>query len=121
MIKNIKDYINTTISKNHWEKIGIKDHHGIALPLFALKCKNSSGIGEFLDLFEVIDYLKEINFDTLQLLPLNETGNDPSPYNALSSLALNPIHIALHSLEGLEDNLDLKSKLNDFKPKMENK
>jgi 4-alpha-glucanotransferase len=115
MIKNIKDYINTTISKNHWEKIGIKDHHGIALPLFALKCKNSSGIGEFLDLFEVIDYLKEINFDTLQLLPLNETGNDPSPYNALSSLALNPIHISLHSLEGLEDNLDLKSKLNDFK------
>ncbi|NGX56264.1 MAG: 4-alpha-glucanotransferase [Candidatus Anoxychlamydiales bacterium] len=113
--KNLKDYINSTPASNHWEKLGIKDHHGITVPLFAIVCEKSSGIGEFLDLFEVIDFIKEIGFDTLQLLPLNETGKDPSPYNALSSLALNPLHISLHALESLDDNYELKEKLKDFK------
>jgi 4-alpha-glucanotransferase len=31
-------------------------------------------------------------------LPLNETGDDPSPYNALSSCALNPLYLSLLDL-----------------------
>jgi len=110
----IKNYINTTRAAKHWEKIGIFSHHGIVIPLFALRCKNSSGIGEYLDLIKVIDWCKDVGFDVIQLLPLNETGIDPSPYNAISSCALNPLHISLHKLEGLDENPNLKEELKDF-------
>ncbi len=90
-------------SAPHWKPIGQRPHHGILLPLFALRSEKSSGIGEFLDLLPVIDFCAEIGFDTIQLLPLNDTGNDPSPYNPLSSCALNPIYIRLESNEGFEE------------------
>ncbi|MCI5052591.1 MAG: 4-alpha-glucanotransferase [Simkaniaceae bacterium] len=73
-------------------------HHGVNLPLGALHSENSCGIGEFHDLIPLIDWCKEIDFDVIQLLPLNDSGFDPSPYNALSSTALNPIYITLHAL-----------------------
>lgn len=37
--------------------------------------------------------------DIIQLLPLNDTGRDTSPYNAISAYALNPIHLHLDSVE----------------------
>lgn len=37
----------------------------------------------------------------VQLLPLYDTGDDPSPYNAVSANALNPIYISLHALPGI--------------------
>lgn len=82
----------------HWEKIGLKPHHGIAIPLSSLHTKQSSGIGEFLDLIPLIDFCKSIHFDTIQLLPINDTDTDQSPYNAISSCALDPVYISLASL-----------------------
>ncbi|HSX13049.1 MAG TPA: 4-alpha-glucanotransferase [Chlamydiales bacterium] len=82
----------------HWKTIGLTSHHGIALPLSALHTKNSHGIGEFLDLIPLIDFCKEIGFDTIQLLPINESGYDQSPYTILSSTALNPIYISISEL-----------------------
>jgi 4-alpha-glucanotransferase len=35
------------------------------------------------------------------MLPINETGNDNSPYNAISSVALDPMTIDLHQMEDL--------------------
>lgn len=85
----------------HWEKIGKKPHHGICVPLFSLRTEKSSGIGEYLDLIPLIDWCKEVGFDVIQLLPINDTGKDPSPYNPLSSCALDPIYLSLWEL-GLE-------------------
>jgi 4-alpha-glucanotransferase len=82
----------------NWKPIGLKPHHGIALPLSAIHTKNSHGIGEFLDLIPLIDFCKQVGFDTLQLLPINDSGYDVSPYCILSSTALNPIYISLHAL-----------------------
>ena len=73
-------------------------HHGINLPLSALHSKNSCGIGEFFDLLPLIDWLSEIGMDCLQLLPLNDSGSDPSPYNSETAIALHPIYISLHAL-----------------------
>jgi len=84
-----------TPAKTHWKNIGIGPHHGICVPLFSLKSQKSHGIGEYLDLIPLIDWCREVGFDTLQLLPLNDTGGNPSPYDALSVFALNPIHISL--------------------------
>lgn len=79
----------------HWKPIGFSPHHGIALPLSSLHTKQSCGIGEFLDLIPLIDWCKKMHFDCIQLLPLNDTSGDPSPYNPISSCALDPIYLSL--------------------------
>lgn len=84
----------------HWKKIGMGPHHGICLPLFSLRTKKNCGIGEFLDLIPLIEWCKNVGFDCLQLLPLNDTGHDTSPYNPLSSCALDPVYLSLWDLPG---------------------
>ena len=41
-----------------------------------------------------IDWAAEHGVGFLQLLPINETGSDDSPYNAISSVALEPLYLA---------------------------
>lgn len=61
---------------------------GLLAPLFALRSEKDLGIGDIGVLREFIDWASEIGFRVVQLLPVNETGNDNSPYNAISSVAL---------------------------------
>ncbi len=93
----------------HWRRIGSDHHHGIALPLFSIHSQTSGGIGEYTDLIKLIDWCREARMDTIQLLPLNDTGNDPSPYSGLSAFALNPIYLNLDSLEGGEVDNHLRA------------
>ncbi|MDF2549821.1 MAG: malQ, partial [Chlamydiales bacterium] len=86
-----------------WQKIGVRHHHGINVPLFSLFTRQSAGIGEFLDLKPLLPWVSKIGFDLIQLLPLNDTGGDPSPYNSLSAFALNPLHISLYPLLEVQD------------------
>ena len=86
-----------------WDKIGMKNHHGICLPLFSIRNPDSHGIGEFLDLLPLITWCKEIGFDVIQLLPLNDSGHDPSPYSAHSAMALHPIFLSLGALPFSEE------------------
>ncbi len=83
---------------SQWTRIGRFPHHGICVPLFSLRTQNSSGIGEFLDLIPLIDWCKTISFDCIQLLPLCDSGMDPSPYNPISASALDPIYLSLKEL-----------------------
>lgn len=85
-----------------WQKIGAKNHHGIALGLFSIRNETSCGIGEFFDLVPLINWCKKIGFDVIQLLPLNDSGNDPSPYSAHSAMALHPIYLSLDRLPNAE-------------------
>lgn len=85
-----------------WEKIEAKQHHGIAVALFSLKTKNSSGIGEFYDLLPLIDWCKTVGFDIVQLLPINDSGPDPSPYSTQTAMGLHPIYLSLHALDHLD-------------------
>lgn len=108
------DLVKDTPLKKIWDEIGLRHHHGINLPLSALMSKTSCGIGEFPDLIPLIDWTIEIGMDVIQLLPLNDTGEDPSPYNALSSCALHPIYLGLSQLSHLTP--ELEKKLNQFVP-----
>lgn len=111
----IKEDLQNSPASSHWEKIGVKHHHGLNIPLFALHSEKSSGIGEYLDLLPLIPWCKEIGFDIIQLLPLNDTGHETSPYSALSANALNPIHLSLSQLpfnESLSPLLDEGKNLN---------
>lgn len=81
-----------------WQKIGARKHRGICVPLFSLKTSASCGNGEFLDLIPLLNWCKDAHLDVVQLLPLNETGPDASPFSAISSFALNPMFISISSL-----------------------
>src|SRR5438876_509248 len=69
---------------------------GVLAPLFALRGKDDLGVGDVAALREFIDWAAEIGFKLVQLLPINETSGDNSPYNAISAMALEPttLHLA---------------------------
>lgn len=97
-----------------WSRLGIKNHRGINFPLSSLWSENSSGIGEFFDLVHLFPWCLELGIDVIQLLPINDTGFDPSPYNALSSCALHPIYLSLDKLPYLED-VELIAQIKELK------
>src|SRR5215472_17885627 len=68
---------------------------GVLVPLFALRCEDDLGIGDLGALREFIDWIAEIGFTLVQLLPINETGADNSPYNAISAMAIEPTTLRL--------------------------
>ncbi|MGP1594575.1 MAG: 4-alpha-glucanotransferase [Treponema sp.] len=71
---------------------------GAAVPVSALKSEKSCGIGEFSDLIPFADFCKKAGLGIIQLLPINDTGTDSSPYNALSAFALHPVFIRLQDI-----------------------
>lgn len=97
-----------------WKRVGFRHHHGIDVPLFSLHSKNSCGIGEFTDLIPLLNWCKEVGMDTIQLLPLNDTGPESSPYSAISAFALNPIHLGLTVLPGVEKHPELLSQIKEL-------
>jgi len=115
---NTKINVSSLPSAPQWKKIGPYHHHGICLPLLSLRNPNSSGIGEFLDLIPLIHWCKEIGFNVIQLLPLNDSGHDPSPYSAHSAMALHPIYLSLKELpfiEKFQEQLEPLKKCNGSK------
>ncbi len=114
MIDIIKE-LSKKPSYPHWQSIGIYKHHGILIPLSGLRTKKSSGIGEYKDLKLFIDWCKDIGIDVIQLLPLNEMGIDCSPYNSISSIALDPIYLSLWDLPYINKFPSLLSRLDAFK------
>jgi 4-alpha-glucanotransferase len=76
---------------------------GVLVPLFALRREDDLGIGDVDALRQFIDWVAGIGFKLVQLLPINETGPDNSPYNAISAMAIEPttLHLAPNSPEDL--------------------
>ncbi len=76
---------------------------GVLTPLFALRSENDLGIGDLATLREFVDWAAGVGFKLVQLLPINEIGGDNSPYNAISSMAVEPttLHLAPGSPEDL--------------------
>ena len=68
---------------------------GVLAPLFALRTEDDLGIGDVAGLRQFIDWARNIGFKLVQLLPINETGGDNSPYNAISSRAIDPTTLQL--------------------------
>ena len=85
---------------------------GSVVPISALYTKLSGGIGEFADLIPFADFCKKAGLQVIQLLPVNDTGTDSSPYNALSAFALHPIYIRL---DDIPEAHDLKTKIKKFR------
>lgn len=82
----------------------IKSHHvaGVLVPVFAIRSASDLGIGDVRGVRKAIDWLSEMGMSFLQILPINETGRDNSPYNAVSSVAIDFTTLDV-SPEGLPD------------------
>ncbi len=68
---------------------------GVLAPLFALRTADDLGVGDIRSLREFVDWASEVGFRLVQLLPINETGADNSPYMAVSSAAIEPSTLAV--------------------------
>lgn len=75
---------------------------GTAVPLGALYTKDNSCIGEYPDLIPFADFCKKSGLRLIQLLPVNDTGTQSSPYSGLSAFALHPIYIRIKNVAGFE-------------------
>lgn len=75
---------------------------GVLAPLSALRGSEDLGIGDTAALKEMITWAAGHGFGIVQILPVNETGNDSSPYNLLSAMALEPSTIATTPSELLD-------------------
>ena len=72
---------------------------GLLLPAFTPRRDGDLGIGDTRALKQWIDRAAANGIGFLQLLPLNETGGDDSPYNAISSVALEPLYLSMDPRE----------------------
>src|SRR6201994_356089 len=68
---------------------------GTLVPAFALRHENDFGIGDTEAVRQAIAFCAEQKLGLLQVLPINETGDDNSPYNAISSVAIDPVYLHL--------------------------
>ncbi|TAE87663.1 MAG: 4-alpha-glucanotransferase [Verrucomicrobia bacterium] len=89
---------------------------GLLLPAFSPSREGDFGIGDTRSMRRWIDHCAEQGVGFLQLLPINETGSDDSPYNAISSVALEPLYLTCEAGEipGLEAS-DVEEARRDFR------
>ncbi|MGZ5503271.1 MAG: 4-alpha-glucanotransferase [Chthoniobacterales bacterium] len=76
---------------------------GVLTPVFALRSEDDLGIGDLNGLRQFVDWAAGVGFKLVQLLPINETGDDNSPYNAISAMAIEPM--TLHLAPGSPSDL----------------
>lgn len=74
---------------------------GVLLPAFSVRRDGDLGIGDTAGLGEWLELAAEQGIGFLQLLPINETGGDDSPYNAISSVALEPLYLTMEEIPGV--------------------
>lgn len=74
---------------------------GVAVPVSALRSGKSFGIGEFPDLVPLGVWCRDAGLEVIQILPVNDTGFQPSPYGARSAYALHPVYLRLEDLPEL--------------------
>jgi 4-alpha-glucanotransferase len=79
---------------------------GVVVPVSALRSKESAGIGEFPDLVLLARWAADIGIKLIQILPVNDTGYERSPYSALSAFALHPIYARLNLFPEATDGPD---------------
>ena len=76
----------------------MKKRTGIVVPISALYTKDCPSCGDFLALKDLADFCKKAGFSIVQLLPVNDTGTQSSPYSGLSAFALHPLFIRINAL-----------------------
>jgi len=71
---------------------------GVAIPLAGIKTKGGWCVGEYPDLAALASLCKTTGLKLIQLLPINDSGSQSSPYSALSAFALHPLYLRVADL-----------------------
>ena len=71
---------------------------GVVVPVGALRGSRSTAVGEFPDLIELGELCRTVGISIIQLLPVNDTGFQSSPYSALTAFGLNPLYLRISDL-----------------------
>ncbi|MFA6335555.1 MAG: 4-alpha-glucanotransferase [Bacteroidales bacterium] len=87
---------------------------GTSVPVFSLRSKESCGMGDFMDLKKMIDFLYKTRQNVLQILPINDTTmthtwTDSYPYGAISIYAIHPLYINTEAAGKINDPVFMKS------------
>ncbi|MCE5255580.1 MAG: 4-alpha-glucanotransferase [Spirochaetaceae bacterium] len=77
---------------------------GLVLPLLSIRT-GERACGEFPDIAALAGLAQVWNMNLIQLLPVNDSGWQASPYSALSSIALNPIYLRIEDLPELASSV----------------
>lgn len=90
------------LAEEHWKAAGL------VIPVFSLRSEHSQGIGDFGDLKRMVDWLRTMGLNVLQLLPIydtmqSHTWQDCYPYNAISIYALHPLYVDLSQCSAILD------------------
>jgi 4-alpha-glucanotransferase len=80
---------------------------GLLVPVFSLRHAHDLGIGDTTSVLDALRFCHAQGLKVLQLLPINETGADHSPYNAISSVALDPALLSMtpETVPGLTEEI----------------
>ncbi|MCL2276633.1 MAG: 4-alpha-glucanotransferase [Treponema sp.] len=71
---------------------------GVVVPVGALRAGNGIGVGEFSDLAEFAQLCKKMRIGLIQILPVNDTGYESSPYSSLTAFGLHPLYLSIEQL-----------------------
>jgi len=71
---------------------------GTVVPVGALRGSKPTAVGEFPDLAEFALLCKKMKVGLIQLLPVNDTGYESSPYFSLTAFALHPLYLRIEDL-----------------------
>ncbi|MCL2139620.1 MAG: 4-alpha-glucanotransferase [Treponema sp.] len=71
---------------------------GTVVPVGALRSRIPTAVGEFPDLCEFALLCKKMKIGLIQLLPVNDTGFQSSPYFSLTAFALHPLYLRISDL-----------------------
>jgi 4-alpha-glucanotransferase len=93
---------------------------GAVVPVGALRSKNGMGVGEFSDLADFALLCKKMKLGIIQILPVNDTGFESSPYSSLTAFGLHPLYLRLEELEEFKsaDN-SIKKRIKEARDKFD--
>jgi 4-alpha-glucanotransferase len=85
---------------------------GAVVPVGALRGSKPTAVGEFPDLVEFAQLCKKMKVGLIQLLPVNDTGYQSSPYFSLTAFALHPLYLRITDLPEAEKFKDKAAAIN---------
>ncbi|MBN1445438.1 MAG: 4-alpha-glucanotransferase [Candidatus Omnitrophica bacterium] len=77
---------------NNRKRAGTRRRSGVLAPLFSLYSRESFGVGDTEDLKLFVDWCVKTGNSIMQLLPMNEVGDNFCPYESISSFAIEPVY-----------------------------
>lgn len=94
---------------------------GTVIPVGALRIRNGVGVGEFPDLAVFARLCKKMKIGLIQILPVNDTGSENSPYFSLTAFGLHPLYLKIEDLPEFKTaNRSIKNRIKEMKEKFGN-